>query len=515
MTYDRDDWTPRSRSLTWLLLVAGVVVPRLLVVFFAVSPARDAMRYWSAADYCLAQPGPAALSLMDCQPLYPMSLALFKWVGLAQTPEAWWRASQIWSVAAYLGFILSAYALGRRLWGRSVAFWGVLAVSFLPRQLRYSSDVLSDNLFSFLVLLGLVFWFMAARESRLNGLGAFGAGVVWSLAFLTRVEAIVCVGSVVLATLIHLALRPRIGVLPVFVRLVAMLLPLALTVTALTSVRGPLTVSNTARAVVGASTAVERAIPPGAAEVAEEKTPVDAWYPAEGAWGQLAVSTLRAVWESLQETRVWIGVAGMAGLVIWLRGRPNARDSLPIVCLLLGTFLLLVVCRWKAGFLAGRYLMPVVPLLGILTLFALRHFWGSMQPGVLVAGALTLLTGAASWFEPLHGDRLGHRQAAEWLKTNTSAAEAVFDPSWISGYFAGRPLMIPSAGDTPLPRVAVIDLRLLERPPLELAPAIRWAAHGQTLAEFPRSADSPTPGVRVVLCPRDLAFGATQETERE
>ncbi|MBX9656495.1 glycosyltransferase family 39 protein [bacterium] len=534
----------KQRSLVrrpWVWAVAVlliVLIPRLLTLIFAVAPARDAIRYWSAADLFYTQPFLSALRGADSYPIYPLSLATLKWIGLANTPEMWWRSSQLLSLACYVTFLWFSYLVGRRLFGSRIACWGIVLVSILPRQIRYSVDVLSDNLGVALSMASLWMLLRAIDQphSVRQVIQFMIAGLVLGLASLTRIQSLIIPLAVIWAFVVWFTFHSRRIAWAVPFQATAYLLPIVLMVGGYIAARGELSPRNTARAILSQQTMLER---DPAAKPVEWKTPVDAWMPITSglhgsAWirataGGWTVSSLRALWEFLQETRGVLGLFFFVGLVVWFREPQSSSSKSIVLWLIVGSFALVVLCRWRAGFVAGRYFLLVLPLCamiaakGIQSLLEAIHRRSiprnrhtpwidlSLARGVALGlGALLIGVSVPAWMERLHADRFGHRAAADWLLAHTRDGEAVFDPSWVSAYFSGRPMASLTPGIPTQTRYAVIDRSLSAAPPNGTAPAIRFAESGRVVAEFPKRAGSQTIGIRIIELPHH-SLGSTRQ----
>lgn len=527
------------RPWVWAAAVLlTVLIPRLLTLIFAVAPARDAIRYWSAADLFYTQPFLSALRGADSYPIYPLSLATLKWIGLANTPEMWWRSSQLLSLACYVTFLWFSYLVGRRLFGSRIACWGIVLVSILPRQIRYSVDVLGDNLSVALSMASL--WMILGAVDRPRSarqvIQFMIAGLVLGLASLTRIESLIIPLAVIWAFVVWFTFHSRRIAWAVPFQATAYLLPIVLLVGGYIVARGELSPRNTARAILSQQTMLER---DPTAKPVEWKTPVDAWMPITSglhgsAWlrataGGWTVSSLRALWEFLQETRGVLGLFFFVGLVVWFREPQSSSSKLIVLWLIVGSFALVVLCRWRVGFVAGRYFLLVLPLCAMIAAKGIqflleaihrrsiprnRHTpWIdlSLARGVALGlGALLIGVSVPAWMERLHADRFGHRAAADWLLAHTRDGEAVFDPSWVSAYFSGRPMASLTPGIPTQTRYAVIDRSLSAAPPNGTAPAIRFAESGRVVAEFPKRAGSQTIGIRIIELPHH-SLGSTRQ----
>jgi hypothetical protein len=477
-----------------MLLLATILLPRVWVASQAVAPNKDAIRYWAAADRFILQSPVDAIRSLDSLPVYPVMLALIKSAGWASSPELWWRSSQILGIASYGIFLVSAYMAGSMLVGPTRAWWGCTLVGLLPRQIRYSVDILSDNILAAFLWLALVLWWWVMDRSRSSG-WLLGVSILLGLAALSRPEAYLWIGVLLIATL---ATRWGKGSGVLAFSMTCLVAPLIVIVGSYSFLRGEIAPSNTGRAMLGVTTAGERP------DDVDPKTPFDAWIASSpnSLWS-VAAAALVVAWEWAQETRVLLLLFFLVGLAnVGLGGR---QSRWLLLLLLLGTLVMLFWCRWKAGFLTSRYFMPILPIVGFSAVAGLEMLIDGLskfapRPRVArwaYAGAfaVTLLLSIPTLWEPMHADRSGHRQAANWLLRHTQVGEPVFDPSWVSAYFSGRPMTIPWRDS--VPRYAVIDASFVTSPPLGLADAIDWAADGAMVAEFPRRSGSPDVGVRI------------------
>ena len=235
--------------------------------------------------------------------------------------------------------------------------------------------------------------------------------------------------------------------------------------------------------------------------------------------------------EIVQETRGWLLLpllAAVPGVWHWRRWRP---EHWLVAALLLGTGCMMVLLKVKAGYMAGRYMMPVLPLLAMVSLTGVARLcrWAAAGPRLpwerswtaedwrrrrrvaAVAGlaVLTVAVSAPLWLtEPLHATRHGHMLAADWLRRHTSAGEAVFDPMQCSRFFADRAAWWPDdAAPAQWPiRYAVVDLKQLtrvERPIHETF--LKIDSEGTLVASFPRRSGGAEPGVYVFELPTATA----------
>jgi hypothetical protein len=499
------------RRYAWAVfsLLALALAPRLLAIAWGVSPNNDAIRYWSGADRFLTLPFAQALASLDSLPLYPMLLALLKGLGLGQTPEGWWRSSQALGLISYLVFLGTAFGVGCQFIGPVRAWWACAWISLLARQVRYSVDILADNLSSALLWIALAGWLHAfGTRGRPRVLAA--SSLVMGGAMLTRPESVLWWGILLLATVVR---SIQLGSLPrtLLVSTLLWVVPAGGLVGLHLAIRGEVSPSNTSRALLGSITANERASAGTGGHRPSERTPLDAWMalPPVGLGESIrngGVASCIALWELAQETRLVLLLFLLVGLGA-SRDRPWSSERWVFFGLLLGTWVMLTYCRWGAGFLAGRYWMPVLPIVAFSAVEGLEHLvnrWprrslelrGPMRVAYGVSAIVAVGLLVPSLWEPMHADRHGHRQAARWLMEHTQPTDTVFDPSWVSAFFSGRPMSVPS--DPLQPRYAVLEEAMVADPPHGLASAMAWANQGELVAQFPRRPGSLRLGVRIL-----------------
>lgn len=557
--------------LRWILLLCLLVaLPRIYVAANAVAPARDALRYFDAADTLTHQPLLRAIQTIDAQPLYPLSLAWFCNLGsmLTGRSDPYWlfRAGQVWSVLCSVIFFALAFVAGVQLYKRTVAFLGCLAVAWVPRQVYYASDLLSDSFHAALWMASFALLLWAWRKpAAWKWAAAAGAA---GLAYWTRVEALV-LPITFLATwgIGTLVPRWRLGWRQSLVALATYSLVFAVFLGTFVAIVGGISRRNTAHAIIGGRTTPEPRIDPsrglgselkpGAASAIGKSTPVvsnPAVKPTivaanapqadatptmptspkadlqprvyRGMEGYVTASFGGACWllleELVQETRGWLLLLAAAAVVLRNRSRCAMPGGLA-ACFAFGLCcMVLVVLKMRAGYIAGRYLTPVLPLLGMYAMtgaealvgltcrlprFPWERSWSAPQLAARrAATTIALLTAIGgllavpSWFRQLHSYRAGHMAAADWLAHNTSPSDDIYDPNRFSTFFAGRrPWALPAPIPDPLPiHFAVIDPSMVYRSSEDGFRAVGWIAdHGRLVAQFPKQPGSREVGIYI------------------
>jgi len=548
-----------TRLAAPMLLVVIVVLPRLCAAAFVITPARDMVRYVEAAELLRTTPLGDAVRSMDCHPLYPAALLAVRTV-LSQTlglsgPTSWVAAGESLGVGCYVMFILTAFAVGTRLWDRTVAFWGCAIAAVLPRQISYTVDVLTDSLHAWLWMTCV--WFLTSVDRPKPTLSLAFAGLVAGFAYWTRSEAILLPAMALLGGLIIQILPAwRLPRRQAVAGAAAFAICWAIPVAAYVSTIGRLSPRNTVAAFTGASGVVE---PGGGAPTtrhtgAETPARTEASivsnvqaalsvappqltprpYVGDEAYEfrPLSLAIVAFGYEVAQETRVWMLPFAAWGL--FLSGSTlRKRSSVFLTFAWLGYTAMLTLLQVKCGYIAGRYLMPLMPMLGISTAIGIRafieraatmskQFGGSISAGLtprrarqgaLLAVVLAALgTSAPAWFRSNHRFRQTYLDAAEWLKTHTQPGEAVFDPVCLVSFYADRPNWKPIEQPKTIPvRYGVIDLERVYRTDGLSHLVIRsFGQLGRPVAEF-RQRKSNRQGVVYIY---ELPV-ATAQTPRE
>lgn len=521
------------RHLGWIgLILAVALVPRVIVLRNTVAPARDALRYWAAEQELAHGPFPEAIQRLDVPPLYPASLIALRstmthWLGPIG-PEEWLTICQCGSIASYLAFLVAAYLVGAVIWSPPVAACGAIATSILPRQVYYSADVLSDNLFAalWMTAFGLAATVFLRRADRApHGFAlAAGAGLLAGLAFWTRTEGLLLAVLFGAAVMFGLVFERR-RVAPLALALSGFALTFGPAVSTYVSLSGHLSPRNSARGILGGDTVAE---PVGATAVLRSSLAARAGeeWPAPTARDaplpSLRASAAKLAFEIGQETRVWLLALAVLGLAARSSGVCAARGGWLVALALGGVAAMLLALHLRAGFLASRYLTPILPFVGMgaaVGIAALMN-WSERGPRLpwergwtdwtfrrarraAAASAIGIIAAAAcvpDWFRPLHPYRDGQMRAAAWLKRHAAPDDLIFDPTLFSAYFANRTAWWPHGNEEPLSRCryAVIDPAAVGRSDAATLAAIeRVAAEGRMVVRFPKMPGSAETGVYI------------------
>lgn len=568
----------RNVLIDLLIIAVVAAIPRLAAVAWTVAPARDAFRFIDAAQLLQQQPFLDAVRQINVHPLYPLTLigAHHVWTSVTGSDDAyaWLYAGQLWSVVSYIGFLFASYAAGSQLWGRRLALLGCLAISLTPRQVSYSADLLSDSFHAAMWMTAFAFVVCAWRRQSglVMALGAFFAAA----AYWTRVEAVL-LPLTVGATAVTAQLLPAWR-LPwrQWAKLLACFslcyLPLA---GAYSWTIGRISARSTAMVMLGVQVNPAPMITelpadgdpdgePGSANASSPPLSPDP-VPQAATPASLAEEALedvdlvpheythmvgyeRAPWwlatfllfkEIGQETRGWLLAFVALALVCRCRTKTAMPGGLFVFFAVCGCAAMLIVLRMRAGYIAGRYMTPILPLLSIYAMTGieaavelLRRPPSFPWEATLSEAALSRLRQAfvvvtvwvvglilcvPGWLKPLHRHRYGHMQAARWLREHTRPGDMVFDPSRASAFFAGRPQWLPNVSvPARLPfKFAVIDPSLVYRSEPLMHQAIRAANdQGRVVAQFPRKKEGTEVGVYVLRLDQEAVSQKEPDTLR-
>ena len=562
-----------------LLVVVIVLLPRLCAAAFIVTPARDMVRYVEGAEALRTLPLRDAVRSMDSHPLYPAALSgaqtlLSRYFGVSG-PMSWVTAGEVVGITCYILFLLTAYAAGAKMLNRNASFWGCVIVALLPRQVSYSVDVLTDSLHAWLWMTSFYFLMEVERPHLAWRFGL--AGLFAGFAFWTRAEAMFLPLLALLGgAIIQTVPRWRIPWRRAGVCAAAFGIAWGMTAGSFIATLGKLSNRNSAAALTGQETTAEPIVAPSNSFVkigdtlipplnakptlvapADESTqgnpnPAPS-VPATIEPKQLELASrpysgdeayeLRTfgsavvgyVYEIAQETRVWMLPFVLWGLFASRRLLAQPAFAFWVVAWL-GYSAMLILLQMKCGYVAGRYLMPVIPSLGALAAVGIGEFFKTsvvaprwlltmldrvgvrlrpMQRGrvaLLTVVLVALGTSIPAWFRSNHRHRQTYLQAAAWIKEHTQDGEAVFDPINLVSFYADRPNWRPTHPDQPIPvRFAVVDVERVYRTDLCSHGVIkRFNAAGKPVATFAQPKSHRQGVVYIFEWPSTANIGANE-----
>lgn len=479
-----DAASPRKSLAITLAAVASIATAHVAVQSHLVTamlcPARDGARYIQYALRLEEERAPLnVLRTSDDHPGYPLMLRGAYWtaaqVGI-DSPAARIRIAQLVSSASGLLFAFFAYLACRKLWGELAAWVAAFSLVTLARPAQTFADVLSDTPHALFWTASFLCILRGLDSSRSRWLAA--AGLLGALAYWTRVDAVALVAAVGLTTGL-LAARRKLSI------------GLALRLS------GSFVVTF-AMGLIGFYLACNRL----------STKPVGLHFlfgeaPGAIAWPLLAIGGIAApgrvpgaigdyVNDLGQEVQfVHLATAGIA-LLLWIRARRwRSVESGDVLAALLfaiySTLILAVDLRY--GYLAGRYFLPLIPLLvGFGAHGLLRAFPGRQRMVTISIVAASLAASAPSMLKrQIHEQTHGQLEAGRWVAGRIQGEESVYDPYFFPTYLAGArdrttKSVAPREG-------ATLGYLILDRADLKRHPeAERWITDGSAVAvaAFPR-----------------------------
>jgi hypothetical protein len=169
---------------TAVLLLGLSAAPRLLVFPFAENVAGDAVvRAWMGHAF-LESPHLIGSSLQGCLqfgPLHFPLLALMEWFTGSLA-----LAGRLLSLVVCMASVLPVFALARRAFSHSAAWWSALAFSVWPLHVQASTTAASEALSGFFVLVGVAVLARGLETSRRADVAL--AGLAFTLAAAVRYD---------------------------------------------------------------------------------------------------------------------------------------------------------------------------------------------------------------------------------------------------------------------------------------------------------------------------------------
>jgi len=465
-----------------------------------VCPARDGARYIQQALRFDAESPVDVIRGSPDHPGYALLLngafRIGRRLGL-ESPRELVLKAEVVSAACGIAIIIIAFFAARRLLGLLPATAGLLAFVLLPRPANHLSDVLSDPLHAALWL-GAASLVMAGIQTRRMA-PFFLGGLAGGLAYWARVDALTLPASAAaaLALLACIPGRERWPALRAARALAIHLAGFALVLGAFVAVKGELSGEGAGRAILGAAPRVEIPRAPGQREIV-----------LAGA-GESIAEVLMAVGQEVQFVHlVYLGCAVAAAFKL-RRLRGGGVFVVAAAAVYAAT---LFAVRDRAGYVAGRYALPILPLLVPVGI------WGVLRAGIdlerswkrgwRLGGARALVWSAVALSVGVSlPSFLGHRphdtfhgvmRAGEWVRDHARDGGRVLDPYFYPTFVAGIPeRAIP---DSAAPAETGPFHAIAQDRDLGGLPAIRSlieSGRAREVASFPRRPGGKDPEVRV------------------
>jgi len=425
-----------SRQIFPLLSVAVVYAAvHATLISGKLCPSRDGTRYLKYALRLETEPWKEVFRTSVDHPGYPVFLSLVfsaaRTLGLSSPAEEILLSEGCTALVGLI-FVVVAFAVLKRLWGLIPAWGGMLSFVLLPRPAWVFSDVLSDSLHA-------LFW-MSSAAMVLRGieLGSpsrlFAAGILAALAYWVRVDALTLLSSVAIASLSIFLTKPGDGVWPrrkAALALFLFTLSSSAGVGAFVAVIGKLSTKPVSEIFV---LGPEPCLSAGQLVLAVTTPPGTA-------------SILASIWHLMsraaQEVQgVPLVLAGMTAVAA-LRASPLRPRGVFLLSAHVTYLVVLVLVDLRAGYLSGRYFLPLVPFWTGFGMYGLVNIPRRLQrgsiPGWVSLGlALSLAASLPSLLKGRdHASFQEVLQAGQWIKEQMAAQDTLYDPYFYPSFLAG------------------------------------------------------------------------------
>ncbi|MDW8266011.1 MAG: glycosyltransferase family 39 protein [Gemmataceae bacterium] len=512
----------RHDLLLMFVLMAVVGLLHLWVLTHTTVAARDSIAFIRYAWQLEHYPWPEVLRGNLHHPGFPVAIAAVSWAlrscGGSLDADTMRLAAQLANSLAAVLLVVPLYFLGKIVFERRTAFWGVLIYQCLPSSNQLLSDGLSEGVFLLWAASAILAAVIAHQRSSVLGFAL--AGVFSGLAYLTRPEGILIAPAMALVLLLGQLLpssrRPWRSTLAESAALLG-----ALTVVAAPYIAtiGALTNKTTGREILHTARDV-----PSQATAARQPPLALVWSVWTDAYrvGQRSGSVPWAFRGFTVELLKGFNYVALPAVIFglwhfrrrwgepesWLLGAPCLAQALAVlrVASVMGyvserhvQLIVMTGCLWAA---AGLLALPGwwqergwrLPRWSAAT-------WATILPGLVVA------VGLPSALKPLHANRQGHREVGRWLAEHARPTEHIVDPFCWAEYYAGRAFGPPGPPRPPKepPDAYYIVLETTSNPHerLPMIPGARALAERATLIHLwqPATPRKDRPGVAVYFLP--------------
>lgn len=514
------------------LLLALATLVQVVVVWRAALPSLDAVRFVHLAQL-VDQHGLPVLVEYRERPVFPLWLwavhrALRGIVG--PFPAEWAISAQAAAATATILAVIPLYFLCRRLVGPTAGLAGAVLFCVVREVCRLGADGITDS--THLVLLAVALWaiveYWTRRQAALpegcvrgGGTILFAAGVASGMAWLTRLEAITIPAALVVAMAAYQILpasRQRwlrnagqLGSYVLGFAIIYLSYAVALGLWPPAENVSEVAAQEVSRASSVPATSRPDAspwrLPDGEAMSFAVKDPTQS--DRHRGYRAAALQFARGVGKAFGP---WVGALAVLG--IWRLRIRRASMADRFVQIFLAIFSVGAFCFCaQEGYLSSRHLLAWMVVGASCAGYGVQEAgkWLAGIPrlrqlglndrlaGVAVAGA-AMLACVFALMEPLHGNRVGHRQAARWLASQSDLSGMVLDTRGWTGLYSGHPTYLADQS-----RKAWQDGRLayivVEQSELDYSSArsrtLRWLL--ETAAERVAAMPDSSPGEARVL----------------
>lgn len=441
-----------SRRTTILLLAAAAALQQARYIATATLPAQDVVDVVYVAQSVEQVGLLETIRRESVPPLFPALVAAAHRVGSATQviEKSNWALPPQWIAAASLVLATIAVFLSvDRLVGRAAAVMASVFFIALPAISRLGGDGLGDALHLCFAAWGT--WFVLDRKPLIGGLCV-------AAALLVRIEV-----AVVPLTVLILSLpRPQLRMPRFFAAASLCLMPyLAVGITSpadlIERLRGGAAPSETEPFNAPGYTLIEGVMN----SIGPDGRPIELGRKDSGRssrFGGLAATMHEYGTEMTQAFGFLLLPLVVAGAIVRRRAGWSDGDALLLTAAVLHLVIVLVMA-WRGGYLSTRHFaLPVVMTLPYAAVgmnvaarraaesishlrFATADFGSQISDLKLqiVGTAAFVIVSLVVTARPLHESQSAHRQAAEWIASNSQSRDAVLDQQGLTALVSGRP----------------------------------------------------------------------------
>lgn len=359
--------------------------------------------------------------------------------------KSWIISAQVVSLAGKVIATVALYFVGSLLVGRRMSFWAILILTILPVPTEYGSDALTE--WPYIMLLAMGFWLLLLG-ARFSKWWIFGCvGLIAGLGYLIRPE---CYQLVIYGTawLLFNLIRPQNKMYRVKATGALILLLAGFAVVAVPYMRfmGYVFPEQS----IGRFVLFERVTGYdfGSANLLCEYSA--ALIPAKiiGGFGKFANN----ICEILMYYFVPFLVIGIYHRFRKCNASISEKGFVPALILLNTALLIWLYHKW--GFISKRHTLPLVSLTIFYVPIGLQVTGDWIGSRLSIRKPKTGTTKFTSWFfallaigiticlpklvRPTRIEKQGYREAAKWLRENTTAADIIAVPDTRISFYSGR-----------------------------------------------------------------------------
>jgi len=447
----------KGDTINLLILICAVSLLGVYLIATTVLIAKDGVTYIEYAKKFAVGPAKAMRDVSSAPGYSFLICSTNKLINLfyeESSLKSWIISAQVVSLAGKVIATVALYFVGSLLVGRRMSFWAILILTILPIPAEYGSDALTE--WTYIMLLAIGFWLLLLG-ARFSKWWIFGCvGLIAGLGYLIRPE---CCQLVIYGTawLLFNLIRPQNKMYRVKATGALILLLAGFAVIAVPYMRfmGYVFPEQS----IGRFVLFERVTEYdfGSANLLCEYSA--ALIPAKiiGGFGKFANN----ICEILMYYFVPFFLIGIYSRFKRYNITSAERFFIPILVLLNTGVLIWLYC--KAGFMSKRHTLPLVSLTIFYVPIGLQVISDLLAGGTSSNGNKTNTEKVQFWFfvlsavgmvicmpklfRPIRIEKQGYREAAKWLRENTTAADIIAVPDARISFYAERETLDYESGN--------------------------------------------------------------------